>query len=245
MKEELRRLCKALRLGYVMDHYASQPFESREQFLLAVLRAEKEQRELAKVRRLLKKARFHQIKTLENYTFESITFPPSLTQHALCSLEFVHKRQNILMLGGVGTGKTHLATALGVAACREGYNVRFFRVADLVAQLQQRHHTGTLARFKKDMERCDLLILDELGFVPFHQDGAELLFHLIADCYERNSIIVTSNLEFGQWTRVFGDSRLTAALVDRLVHHAHILAFTGESYRLRHALSGPENAWQG
>ncbi len=133
--------------------------------------------------------------------------------------------------------KTHLAIALGVEACRKGHSVRFFRVPDLVSILQDKHESGTLARFQKELSDCDLLIFDEVGFVPFHQTGAELLFHVISACYEHNSVMVTSNLEFGQWNTVFGDTRLTAALVDRLVHHAHILAFTGESFRLRHALS--------
>ena len=142
------------------------------------------------------------------------------------------------MLGKVGTGKTHLAIALGVEACRQGHTVRFYRVADLVARLQDKHQAGTLSRFQQELTQCDLLILDEVGFVPFHQTGAELLFHVISACYEHHSVMVTSNLEFGQWNSVFGDTRLTAALVDRLVHHAHVLAFTGESHRLRHALSG-------
>jgi DNA replication protein DnaC len=221
-----------------MDHYERVPFEDRVQFLYEVLKAEKHEREMGKIRRLLKKARFHQPKTLEDYTFESVTFPTNLTRDKLCSLAFIEQKQNVLMLGAVGTGKTHLATALGVEACRQGVDVRFFRVADLVATLQHKHQAGTLARFKKELDQCELLILDELGFVPFHPDGSELFFHLISECYERNSVMVTSNLEFGQWTSVFGDGRLTAAMIDRLVHHAYILAFSGESYRLRHALSG-------
>lgn len=134
-------------------------------------------------------------------------------------------------------GKTHLAISLGVEACRQGYGVRFFRVADLVSLLQQKYAEGRIGAFRKELAKNDCLILDELGYVPFHETGSELLFHVIADCYEKQSVIVTSNLEFGQWNSIFGDTRLTAALVDRLVHHAHILTFTGESYRLRHALS--------
>jgi DNA replication protein DnaC len=238
MKEKLTRLCKELRLGYVMDHYESITFESKEQFLYAVLLAEKQEREMGKVNRLIKKAKFQQLKTLDEYTYESITFPSSITKERLSKVEFIRKKENILMLGEVGTGKTHLATALGIEACKHGYEVRFFRVSELVSILQLKHQNGSLQRFMNELSKCDLLILDELGFLPFHKDGSELLFQLISDCYERNSIIVTSNLEFGQWTSIFGDSRLTAAIIDRLVHHAHILPFTGESYRLKHALSG-------
>ena len=108
--------------------------------------------------------------------------------------------------------------------------------------LQEKFQAGGLQRVLKELRQANLLILDEMGFVPFHQDGAELLFHVISECYEQRSVIVTSNLEFGQWNNIFGDTRLTAALVDRLVHHAHVLAFNGESYRLKHALSGTESS---
>ncbi|WP_241358430.1 IS21-like element helper ATPase IstB, partial [Klebsiella pneumoniae] len=155
----------------------------------------------------------------------------------ICDLHFLKEKQNLLLLGSPGTGKTHLSTALGLKACERGYEVRFFRVADLVEQLEAALKAGTLQRLKRQIEKCQLLILDEVGYVPFQKQGAELLFHIIADCYEQKSVIVTSNLEFGQWNRVFGDNRLTSALVDRLVHHAHIVAFTGESYRLKNALS--------
>jgi DNA replication protein DnaC len=156
----------------------------------------------------------------------------------LVGLAFLERRESVIMLDKAGTGKTHLATAPGVKACPRGHEVRFFRVHDLVATLQEKYRAGNLSRFQRELQRCELLILDEMGFVPFHQDGAELMFHVNSECYEQRSVIVTSNLEFGQWNTIFGDSRLTAALVDRLVHHAHVLAFTGESYRLSHALSG-------
>ncbi|CAM5778284.1 MULTISPECIES: IS21-like element helper ATPase IstB [Brevibacillus] len=242
MREELAKVCKTLHLAHVMETYEQVPFEDRESFLLGVLRMEIQRREETKLKRLIKKAAFPQLKTLEDYAFEAVTLPETCTKEGLIDLRFLERKENVLMLGKVGTGKTHLATALGVEACRRGYAVRFFRVPDLVALLQEKHANGALMRFQKELADCELLILDEVGFVPFHQTGAELLFHVISACYERNSVIVTSNLEFGQWNTVFGDTRLTAALVDRLVHHAHILAFTGESYRLRHALSSMKSS---
>lgn len=238
MSQDLKALCKALRLAYVADVFEEVSFRDKEQFLYDVLAKESQQRQEAKVARLIKRAKFRELKWLKDYEWTNIIhLPASTTKEAIYDLKFLEHRQNLLLLGSSGTGKTHLATALGVKACEQGKEVRFFRVADLVSQLEEGFHQGTLQRIKRSVERCDLLILDELGYVPFQKDGAELLFHMVADCYERKSVIVTSNLEFGQWNRVFGDNRLTGALVDRLVHHAHILAFKGESYRLKHALS--------
>ncbi|SIT09370.1 IS21-like element helper ATPase IstB [Alicyclobacillus vulcanalis] len=237
MKEALAQACKNLHLGYVMEAYESIPFEERTTFLLGVFEAELKGREAARIRRLLKKAQFPQAKHLEGYDFSKVKFPPHCSREQLTELAFLERRENVLMLGPVGTGKTHLAIALGMKACAKGHEVRFFRVHDLVATLQERYQAGTLRRFLSELKKAELIILDETGFVPFHKDGAELLFHVISDCYEQRSVIVTSNLEFGQWNTIFGEERLTAALVDRLVHHAHVLAFTGESYRLQHALS--------
>ena len=238
MKRELLvRACKTLHLAHVMDTFESIPFENRTDFLQEVLQAEILGRESSKMKRLLKRAGFPQMKTFEGYSFDAVTLPNHCTEQSLRELVFLDRKENILMLGKVGTGKTHLAIALGVEACRQGHDVRFYRVSELVAKLQEKYTNGTLARFQKELLKCELLVLDEVGFVPFHQTGAELLFHIISECYEQRSLIVTSNLEFGQWNSVFGDTRLTKALVDRLVHHAHILGFAGESYRLRHALT--------
>lgn len=139
-------------------------------------------------------------------------------------------------MGNVGTGKTHMATALAVEACRKGISVQFFRVSELVETLKDKFNQGSIRRFKSKLKKTELLILDEVGYVPFDQVGSELLFNLIADCYERQSIIVTTNLEFGLWTSIFGDTRLTAALIDRIVHHASIISFPGDSNRLAEAL---------
>lgn len=159
--------------------------------------------------------------------FDHISFPGGSSHEIIRELEWLERKENLLLMGAVGTGKTHMATALGVEACRQGKTVQFYRASDLVAVLQEKFASGVISRFR---------VLDEVGYVPFSQTGSELLFNVIADCYERQSVIVTSNLEFGQWTSVFGDTKLTSALVDRLVHHAHILSFTGESFRFKQAM---------
>jgi DNA replication protein DnaC len=143
-------------------------------------------------------------------------FPATTTKEEINDLRFLTGQQNLLLLGSTGTGNTHFATTLGVKACEKGYEVRFFRVSE--------------SKLKRQIEKCDLLILDEFGYVPFQKQGSELLFHIIVDCYEHKSVIVTSNLEFGQWNRVFGDNRLTSALVDRLVHPAHIITMTSADF---------------
>lgn len=235
---ELKDFCKTLHLAHIMEEFEEVPFENKEQFLRDVLKIEVDSRQTTKISRLIKKARFRELKWLKDYEWtEQIHLPATTTKEDIYDLRFIKEKQNLLLLGVPGTGKTHLGTALGVKACEMGNEVRFFRVADLVGQLEEAHKEGTLHRLKRQIEKCNCLILDELGYVPFQKQGSELLFHIIADCYEHKSVIVTSNLEFGQWNRVFGDNRLTSALVDRLVHHAHVIAFTGESYRLKHALS--------
>lgn len=236
MNSEVTALCRKLRLTHIPQAAGSTSSGDNEGYLLSILRAECEGREQSRFRRLVKNAGFGYLKTLEDYCFENITFPPGCTANDLLSLQFIAKNENVLMLGSVGTGKTHLAIALGLEACKAGKEVRFFRVADLMNTLQHRYHEGSLATFLRRLRKADLVILDEVGYVPFHQTGSELLFNIVADCYEKRSVIVTSNLEFGRWNSIFGDSHMTQALVDRLVHHAYILAFTGDSYRLKHAL---------
>ncbi len=237
--------CKKLKLAYIGEAYHHIEAETREEFLLKLLEIELHSRQTAKMERLVKKAGFSNHKTLEDYDSSlSITLPPSIMLDELKNLSFLEKKENVMMVGTVGTGKSHFSTALGVEACRHGKEVRFYRVGDLVSKLLEKHHNGSINRFLRDLKKADLVILDELGFIPFHKDGAELLFSVIAECYEQTSIIVTSNLEFGQWNTVFGDKHLTAAIIDRLVHHAHILSFSGESYRLRNALSKADETRQ-
>lgn len=234
----LKEMCKSLRLAYVAEIYESIPMESSEVFLTTLFETEMRLREEAKAERLIKKAKFINHKSLEDYRWhENIYFPRHLKKEELMSLSFIDHQQNVVLTGAPGTGKTHLAIGLGREACRKGKEVRFFRVSELVEQLTKAWRDGKLSSFHARLDSADLIVLDEMGYLPLSKESAELLFHLITDWYEKKSIIITSNLEFSQWNRVFADPRLTSALVDRVIHHAHILTFTGDSYRVTHALS--------
>jgi len=234
---ELEELCKTLKLPAIPYLSDQIEFKDKKQYLTEVLAGEVLVRLESKQKRLFKKASFPNLKGLADFNPEEVTFPANVNLETLSTLDFIAKRQNVMMLGSVGTGKTHLAIALGIKACEAGSNVRFYRTVDLVNLLLEKHQAGTLRQLMKEIKTLDLLILDELGFIPFHKNGAELLFSVIAECYELRSVIVTSNLEFGDWNTVFGDNRLTTASIDRLVHHAYILAFTGPSNRLKQALT--------
>ena len=189
----------------------------------------------ARADRRLKAAKFPTHKTLDSFDFKA---QPSLNKVLVTELmrgEFIDRRENILLVGNSGVGKTHLATALGIAACGQGRRVRFFRVTELITQLMEAREERDLMRWKKQLAKFDLLILDELGYVPSSKLGSELLFDVISTAYERLSLIVTTNLPFENWTEVLGSERLTGATLDRLTHRCHILEASGESYRLKDA----------
>ena len=204
-------------------------------FLLQLVELEMIEREQRASERRLKAAKFAYHKSLDEFDFAS---QPSLNKPLVLELmrgDYLDGRENILLVGASGTGKTHVATALGMAACSQGKRVRFFRVTELITLLMEAREEHQLLRFRKLMARQDLLILDELGYVPASKAGSELLFDIISTAYERQSLIVTSNLPFESWTEVLGSERLTGATLDRLTHRCHILETRGESYRLKDA----------
>jgi len=204
-------------------------------YLLRLAERELIDRERRAAERRIKTARFPVIKTIDTFDF---AVQPSINQALIRELmagEYIDRRQNVLLVGNSGTGKTHLACALAFAACTQGRKVRFFAVTGLVTVLLEAREDRQLQRMLKQLERQDLLVLDELGYVPFSKAGAELLFDVVSRAYERVSLIVTTNLPFENWTEVCGSERLTGAMLDRLTHRVHILEANGESYRFREA----------
>lgn len=237
MKETIIfELCKQLKIAYVSDIIREYD-ESTKELIYELLNAEIEGRKRAKLGKIIQASNLPQIKTFEGYDFNEITFPNNMNKEKLLNLEWVKSKENVILLGNVGTGKSHMSIALAVEASKKGMTTKFYRVSDLIEILKDKHKKETLSRFRTMLKKLDILILDEVGYIPFDQLGSELLFNVLADAYERQSIIVTTNLNFGQWASIFGDTTMTRALVDRLVHHSHVVTFQGQTKRLAYALN--------
>lgn len=237
MKTEIAECCRHLRLSRniaaVCDRVEA---DSHQEYLLKILKQEVLYRETTRKNRLIKQAGFYSLKTFDGYSFDQIRLPAELSVDDLKEADFIDEKKNLIFYGNVGTGKTHLATAIGIEACNRGKVVRFFRTAALVNQLSDAQKKGELNRFLKQLSKADLLICDEWGYVPLDRDGSKLLFQVISDCYEQRSVIITTNLEFSKWVNIFYDEQMTAAMIDRLVHHSYLLLFDGQSYRIKNSL---------
>ena len=232
----IKEYCKELRFGKnIYENYLKIKATDYGDFLAQLLKLEIEHRDITRRNRNLKAAGFDVIKTFENYEFTDVVIPSPIDTDTLKTASFVERKENLILYGPVGTGKTHMATAIGVAACSAGKKVRFFRTASLVNHLGEAKAKGELKRFLKQIEKTDLLICDEWGYVPFEKEGSQLLFQVISECYEKRSVIITTNLEFSKWNGIFYDEKLTSAIIDRLVHHSYLLVFQGQSYRLTHS----------
>ena len=217
--EKVARQCAAEGLDHV-------------QFLSRLIELELIDRERRMVERRIKAAKFPATKSLDSFDFKAIPKLNRMQVLELARCEWIERRENVIALGPSGTGKTHVALGLGLAACQKGMSVSFTTAATLVNELMEARDERRLLRLLKQIVGHKLLIIDELGFVPLSKTGAELLFELISQRYERGATLITSNLPFDEWTETFGSERLTGALLDRLTHHVHIIEVNGDSYRL-------------
>jgi len=237
LRSEISAFCKKLVLSQrAVELCEKEATPKQEEFLHRVLAEEMENRERSRRSRLMNRAGFPVYKTLEGYDRQGVKLPTSLKWSDLTDAVFIQAKRNLVLYGPVGTGKTHLAIAMGIRACEMGMAVKFYTVAELVMRLAEAKRSGTLERLMKEIQRTELLILDEWGYVPVDREGSQLLFRVIADSYESRSLIITTNLEFSKWGSVFTDDQMAAAMIDRLAHHGHLLVFEGESYRMKHAL---------
>jgi len=237
MKEQILKCCKELRLSAALAENAMTiSGSSNQEYLFNVLQAEIKYRNIKRRNLHLKQAGFDSIKTFDGYSFEKITLPSSLTVDLVKQIDFINRQENLILYGRNGAGKSHMATAIGVEACMQGKNVKFYKTAALVNELIDAKSKGSLVKFLKKLTKLDLLICDEWGYIPFDAEGSQLLFQVIADCYEKRSLIITTNIEFSKWNGIFYDDQLTAALIDRLVHHSHLIVFDRDSWRFEHSL---------
>ncbi len=234
----LNHRLKSLRLPTVLREYGKLAKQAAAegldhvQFLARLVELEMIDRERRMIERRIKAAKFPAVKSLDSFDFKAIPALNKMQVLELARCEWVDRRENVIALGPSGTGKTHIALGLGLSACQKGLSVSFVTAAALVHELMEARDERRLLRLQKQMVSHKLLIIDELGFVPLSKTGAELLFELISQRYERGATLITSNLPFDEWTETFGSERLTGALLDRLTHHVNILEMNGESYRL-------------
>lgn len=234
--EEIMSLTRGIPLT---KHVIAQAVENanakQKRFLANLLTAEHDSRTQAKKTRLIKAARFPIRKTFTGYDYSMITWPPDWGRADLHSLDFIDKHEDLVCYGDVGTGKTHLAIATGYAACLAGYRTGFFTAASLITQLRNAADKGALDRTITTIGKLDLIIIDEFGYLPIDHDGARLAYQIIANAYETQSIIYTTNLEFSRCPSVIGDTTMASAIIDRTVHQGRILRFKGTTWRLKNA----------
>lgn len=220
----------------VLEEWARRGTPRQVEYLAGHLEAERDSRDASRRAQLLRRCGLPAPKTFDGYGWSAVSWPDGLGREDLLSLSFLERREDLVLMGDVGTGKTHMASALCQLACDRRLEPRFFTASSLVMRLRRARDEGRLDREASQIGRAALLVIDELGFLPLDADGARLVFQVFADAYERQSVVITTNLEFSRWGSVFGDDQMAAAVIDRIVHHGRLVQFRGESYRVRHAL---------
>lgn len=219
-----------------IDHFTETATAGQITAVKEMIEHELSVRDERKTGRLMRKAKFPQIKSFEEYDYSQVSFPEGYTSEDLESINFVDAAQDFVFYGQTGRGKTHLAIAIGIKCVQFGKTARFFTAAELVMALERTKRENALEGFLKDLYKADLLIVDELGYVPLSSESARLLFQVMSDCYEKRSLVVTTNIEFSKWGVVFGDDKLASAIIDRIMHHGRLVEFNGASKRMENAL---------
>ena len=237
IREEIASCVKQLRLSQNMvDMSISMGSEQEQQYFLDVLKGEVQYRKEIRIQKSIKNAGFYCMKSFEDFRSDEVNMPSNLSIEQLRAGTFIEEKKNLVFYGKPGSGKTHLAQAIGLEACKKGMNVKFYRTAALVNRLSEAKKAKELSSLMKQIQKADLIILDEWGYVPLDRDGSRLLFEIISECYEQKSIIVTTNIEFSKWATILYDEQMTNALLDRLLHHCYLLIFTGNSDRIKNSL---------
>lgn len=228
-----RRCCLT---SSVLEEWSGLGTPRQVEYLAGFLEAEAASRDASKRAALLRRCALPAPKSFDGYDWSCARWPEGLGREDLLSLSFLGAGEDLVLMGDVGTGKTHMASALCALACERREEARFFTASSLVMRLRRARDEGRLDRELQQLGRARLLVLDELGFLPLGAGGARLLFRVVSGAYGRQSLVITTNLEFSRWGAVFGDDQMAAAVIDRVVHHGRLVQFRGESYRVRHAL---------